>query len=334
MTTIEPARTIGCWSTWHDDELPLRLGASACLLGEEVRFDGGHTRDRFVTDELGRFVEWVSVCPEVEIGMSIPRPAIRLVDEHGSLRLVAPSTAEDFTERMASYAETKTQALRELDLDGYVLKKNSPSCGMERIVVYRGKDRLHRAGVGMFAEALMRGFPHLPVEEEGRLTDPELRENFIERIFCRNRWRSLVHRGLDRRRLIEFHTAHKMLLRAHNEAGYARLGKLVGSAGTIDDGELFARYEAEFQGTLRTNTSVKRNTNVLQHALGYLKDILQPDEKRELLAAIDDYRTGLLPLIVPLSLLRYNIRANHVAYLEGQLYFDPHPKELMLRNHC
>ena len=333
MTASSPTE-LGSWSHWHKQDQPLRLGVSSCLLGEQVRFDSGHARDRYVTDTLGQWFEYVAVCPEVEMGMSIPRPTIRLVEEGGALQLVAPSTGEDFTERMTAYAAAKVTELMKLDLDGYILKKNSPSCGLERIKVYRNEMPLRRNERGLFAAQLTERWPGLPAEEDGRLNDPALRENFIERVFARNRWRTLVEGGLTRRRLIEFHTAHKLLIRAHNETAYRRLGRLVGSAGTISDRELFAEYEVEFQGALRTKATVKKHVNVLQHALGYQKTLLDSVEKREILTAIEDYRLGLLPLVVPLTLLRYNIRRHDVEYLAGQLYFDPHPKELMLRNHA
>jgi uncharacterized protein YbgA (DUF1722 family)/uncharacterized protein YbbK (DUF523 family) len=325
---------LGRWQSWHSKDLPLRLGVSMCLLGQNVRFDGGHARDRFVTDTLGQWFEYVAVCPEVEIGMGMPRPTVRLVDEGRGTRLVAPSTGEDFTERMLAYAEDKIAELSRLDLDGYILKKSSPSCGMERIRVYVNGMPARRPEPGLFAGKLMERWPALPVEEEGRLNDPVLRENFIVRVFGRNRWRSLVRRGLSRKRLLQFHTAHKLLLRAHNEDAFRRLGKLVGSAGTIPDRELFVAYEREFQAALRTKATKKKHANVLYHALGYLKKALEPVEKCELLTAIEDCRQGLLPLAVPLTLLRYNIRRHSVEYLAGQLYFDPHPKELMLLNHA
>ncbi|MFT7486101.1 MAG: hypothetical protein ACI9F9_001954 [Candidatus Paceibacteria bacterium] len=314
--------------------MSLRLGVSTCLLGESVRYDGGHAQDRFVKDTLGQWFEYVPVCPEVDVGMGTPRATIRLVQEDQGVRLVAPSTGEDFTERMQNYSEGKVAELMKLDLDGYILKKSSPSCGMERIRVYLNEMPARRDESGLFAAKLMERWPALPVEEEGRLNDPILRENFIERVFARNRWRALVARGLSRRSLIEFHTAHKLLLLAHNEAAYRRMGRLVGSAGTIDDRELYAAYEVEFQGALRTKANIKKHVNVLQHAMGHLKSHLGPTEKHSILAAIEDFRLGLLPLVVPLTLLRYNIHQFGVEYLAGQLYFDPHPKELMLRNHA
>ncbi len=324
---------IESWRNWHDADEPLRLGVSSCLLGEKVRFDGGHKLDRFVADVLGEWVEWVPVCPEVAIGMSIPRPTIRLVQEQDDERLLAPKTGEDFTERMDAYSDEKLGELHEVGLDGYILKKASPSCGMERVPVYRNGMRMNRAGVGRFAAKMIERWPQLPIEEEGRLNDSPLRENFIERIFCRNRWRVALKRGMTRGRLVEFHTAHKLLLLAHNEASYRRLGAIVGSAGTIENTELFARYEHEFQTCLRTKATKKRHTNVLQHALGHLKHLLDADDKRELIGAIDDYRRGFLPLVVPLTLLRFNVKKHDVEYLLNQIYFDPHPKELMLRNH-
>lgn len=332
---VEAAPTeAGRWSHWHAGDQPLRLGVSSCLLGETVRYDGGHARDRFVSDTLALWVDFVPVCPEVEVGMGTPRPTIRLVESDAGIRLVAPSTGADFTDAMKSFADRRVAELQDQDLDGFVLKKGSPSCGMERIKLFRGNGMpARRSESGLFAARLMERWPALPVEEEGRLNDRPLRTNFIERVFCRNRWRVLVARGLNRRRLIEFHTAHKLLLRAHNEAAYRRLGKLVGQLGREDDAKLFARYEVDFQDALRTKATAKKHTNVLQHAMGYLKKLLEPVEKRELASAIEDYRQGLLPLIVPLTLLRYNVRRFEIDYLAGQLYFDPHPKELMLLNH-
>jgi uncharacterized protein YbgA (DUF1722 family)/uncharacterized protein YbbK (DUF523 family) len=311
----------------------MRLGASSCLLGEEVRFDGGHCRNRFVVDILGLWFEWVPVCPEMEIGMGTPRPTIRLMADGENVRLVAPKTGEDFTRRMRSYSKKRVRELEKSDLDGYILKKGSPSCGIERLPVSGPKGVLRRDGVGVYADTLMRLWPGLPVEEEGRLNDAGLRENFIERVFCRNRWRTLKARGLTRGNLVGFHTAHKFLLQAHNEAGYRRLGKLVASAGSIPNRELFTSYEDGLQQVMKTKATKKKHVNMLQHALGYLKRVLEPGEKREILTAIDDFGAGLLPLVVPLTLLRYNIRKHDVDYLLGQLYFDPHPKELMLRNH-
>jgi uncharacterized protein YbbK (DUF523 family)/uncharacterized protein YbgA (DUF1722 family) len=322
----------GAWSAWHAPERPIRLGVSTCLLGEKVRYDGGHKRDAFLVEELGPWVEWVAVCPEVELGMGVPRPAVRLVDEEGELRMLSPDTGADFTAPMRAFAAERVRELQALELDGYVLKKNSPSCGLARVKVWGLAGPKRRDGVGLFAAALVSAWPHLPVEEEGRLSDPHLRENFVERVFCRNRWRALVGGARTRARLVQFWTAHKLLVRAHDEVGYGRLGRLVGSAKRGSTQELFARFEAEFFAALAHRATRARHTNVLQHALGHLRGELDAGERAQLAAAIEDYRRGLLPLVVPVTLLRFQIRKHALGYLEGQLYFDPHPKELMIRN--
>jgi uncharacterized protein YbgA (DUF1722 family)/uncharacterized protein YbbK (DUF523 family) len=325
-TLAEPS-----WKSWHDDE-PIRLGISSCLLGAKVRFDGGHKRDRYLTDVLGEWFQWVPVCPELDIGLGVPRPTIRLVEGGDNPRLVEPKSGQDLTERMETYSHQKVDELMAKDLDGYILKRASPSCGMERVKVYTEAGMPLKSGAGVFARILLEKWPHLPVEEEGRLNDPMLRVRFIEHVFCRHRWRMLVRRGLTRRRLIEFHTAHKLLLRAHNEAGYRRLGKIVASAGTIPDAELFEAYEDEFHNVLKNRATRKRHANVLYHVLGYLKKVLDPFEKKEAVALIEDYRNELVPLIVPITLLRHHIAKHGIGYMQGQLYLEPHPRELMLRN--
>jgi uncharacterized protein YbgA (DUF1722 family)/uncharacterized protein YbbK (DUF523 family) len=320
------------WRPWHDDE-PIRLGISSCLLGAKVRFDGGHKRDRYLTDVLGEWFQWVPVCPEVEIGLGTPRPTIRLVEtgaEHPSL--LEPKSGEDLTERMEVYSHKRVDELMDKDLDGYILKRASPSCGMERVKVYTEAGMPLKSGAGVFARILMEKWPNLPLEEEGRLNDPLLRARFIEHVFCRHRWRMLVRRGLSRRTLIAFHTAHKLLLRAHNEAGYKRLGRIVASAGTIPDDELFQSYEDEFNAVLRNRATRKRQANVLYHVLGYLKKVLDPFEKQEAVALIEDYRNEMVPLVVPITLFRHHVAKHDVDYLKGQLYLEPHPRELMLRN--
>lgn len=325
------------WNAWSDPGVPVRLGVSSCLLGEPVRYDGGHCRDPFVTQELAPFVEYVPVCPEMEVGLPAPRPIIRLVrGPAGEDRLVVPSSGEDLTERMTAYAERRIGELRALELDGYILKKASPSCGLERIKVYaearsKGDGIVERKGRGLFTQALLRLWPELPLEEDGRLNDNLLRESFIERAFCRNRWRVLLHRGLSRSRLVEFHTAHKMLLRAHDEAGYQRLGRLLGSAGTLPDAELYATYERELFATLAIPASRGRHVNVLQHLSGYLKDLLGPIEKSELIDAVRAYSRGHQPLSVPLSMIRVQARKHDVEYLKRQVYLAPHPEELRIR---
>jgi len=311
----------------------IRIGISACLLGDEVRYDGGHKRDAFLADILGPLVEWVKVCPEVEIGMGTPRESIRLTDEDGRIRLLTVKTVIDHTDAMTAYAARRTTALAGADLCGYVLKKDSPSCGMTRVKVYRGNGPAARTGVGLFAAALLARLPQLPVEEEGRLQDPRLRENFIERVFAYRRLRDLFESRWTVGRLVRFHTAHKLALLAHSTLAYSRLGRLVAAAASADREIVRTRYSAGFMEALAVPATPRRHVNVLQHMAGYFKDTLDAASRAELLETIDQYRRGLLPLVVPVTLLRHHVRQHDVQYLAGQVYLAPHPKELMLRNH-
>jgi len=311
----------------------IRIGISACLLGDEVRYDGGHKRDPFLADVLGPLVEWLKVCPEVEVGMGTPRESIRLTDVDGRIRLLTVKTGIDHTAAMTAYAARRTDALAGADLCGYVLKKDSPSCGMTRVKVYGGKGPPSRGGVGVFAAALLARFPHLPVEEEGRLVDARLRENFIERVFAYRRLRDLFESRWRVGDLVRFHTAHKLVLLAHSTAAYARLGRLVAGAKQMDRDDVRARYSAGFMEALAVLATPPRHANVLQHMVGYFKDTLDTASRDELLATIEDYRKGLLPLVVPVTLLRHHVRRHGVQYLADQVYLAPHPKELMLRNH-
>ena len=316
------------------DSPPIRIGISACLLGEEVRFDGGHKRDRFLTEVLGPFVEWVPVCPEVELGMGTPRETLRLVRGGSGLRMVTTRTEIDHTEAMNRWAARRVEALAREDLSGYVLKKDSPSCGMERVKVYSAAGGMpERSGRGLFAAALMTRFPDLPVEEEGRLSDPRLRENFIERVFAYRRLKDLFSGSWSPGSLVRFHTAHKMSLLAHSTTAYQELGRLVARAGGMSRRQLREQYASLFMSTLSRVATTRRHTNVLMHMAGHLKKALDGESRRELVQAIDEYRRGLVPLVVPLTLIRHYVRLHGVEYLAGQTYLEPHPRELMLRNH-
>jgi uncharacterized protein YbgA (DUF1722 family)/uncharacterized protein YbbK (DUF523 family) len=319
---------------WHDEAMPIRVGVSACLLGGRVRFDGGHKRDRYLTDVLGESLEWLPVCPEIELGMGIPRPVIQLRGAGAGERLVERESGHDWTASMRSYSDERVSELADRGLDGFILKKDSPTCGMTRVRVYGPKGGMpRRTGVGHFAQALARGLPDLPREEEGRLNDPHLRERFIEEIFCHNRWRVLVARGLNRRRLIAFHEAHKMLVLAHDEPSYRRLGRTVGSFGTISDEEVYQTYRRDFVTAFRQPTTIARHVNVLEHLFGHMKKQVSRVEKSEVSASIEDFRAGRIPLVAVISLLKFLVASHDVEYVRGQLYLEPHPLELMLRNH-
>ncbi len=312
----------------------IRLGLSTCLLGENVRFDGGHKRDRFVTDTLGQFLDFVPVCPEMECGLGVPRESMRLVGKPESPRLVTNRTKIDHTERMVTWARKRVQELEKEDLCGFIFKSRSPSSGMERVRVYNEKGIPEKKGVGMFARIFMEHFPLLPVEEDGRLHDIKLRENFIERIFALKRWRDLLGEKKSRGRLVAFHTQHKLLILSHSQKHSRILGKLVAAAKSISPKQLYPQYQALFMEALKLKTTVKKNINVLQHMMGYFKKQLSADEKHELLETFDQYREGYIPLIVPLTLISHYVRKYDQPYLKQQVYLNPHPVELKLRNHA
>jgi uncharacterized protein YbgA (DUF1722 family)/uncharacterized protein YbbK (DUF523 family) len=312
---------------------PLRLGISRCLLGDEVRFDGGHKRDSFLTDVFGRCVEWVPICPEVEAGLGTPREAMRLVGDPQNPRLVTIKSGIDHTHALETMTTNRIEKLKKLDLSGYVFKKGSPSCGIERVRLYTEHGVPRRDGVGLFARAFMKQFPLIPVEEEGRLCDPTLRENFIERVFCYRRWQDLVQNGVTRQALVQFHTIHKYLLMAHHPQQYEMLGRLIGQAQQYRPKELAHRYGELFMNTLAVKATVRKHVNALQHIIGHFKERLGIHEKAELAGVIRDYHHGLSPLVVPLILIKHYVQIFDVSYIRDQVYLNPHPKELMLRNH-
>lgn len=311
----------------------IKLGISACLLGQEVRYDGGHKLDRFLRDTLGQYVEYVPVCPEVECGFGIPREAFRLVGDPESPRLVTSRTHQDYTERMTKWAGNRTKELENEDLCGFIFKSKSPSSGMERVKVYNEKGMPRQTGVGIFARAFMQHFPQIPVEEEGRLHDPRLRENFIERIFVLKAWREMLKHRRSVGSLVEFHTKHKLLTLSHSEKHYRMMGKLVAAGREIPVQEMYSRYETFLMEALTLKATPRKNTNVLMHMMGYFKKQLSPDEKQEILEVIDKYRKGYIPLIVPVTLLNHYVRKYKESYLSNQTYLHPHPIELQLRNH-
>jgi uncharacterized protein YbgA (DUF1722 family)/uncharacterized protein YbbK (DUF523 family) len=317
---------------WRDDT-PIRIGVSACLLGSEVRFDGGHKRNEFLVETLGRFVEFVPVCPEVEIGLGTPRESLRLERDGTGVRLIANKSRHDHTAAMNDYSARRTAALATEDLSGYVLKKDSPSCGMERVRVYGKSGMPARDGGGLYARALLKRFPNLPVEEEGRLSDPHLRENFVERVFAYRRLRSFFAARWMIGDLVEFHTVHKLVLMAHSVPAYRELGRLVAQSRSVPRAVLRERYESVFMDALRKIATSRRHANVLQHMQGYLREHLDDAGRAELAGLIEDYRAGLVPLIVPITLIRHYVRCFGIEYLAAQVYLEPHPKELMLRNH-
>jgi uncharacterized protein YbgA (DUF1722 family)/uncharacterized protein YbbK (DUF523 family) len=314
---------------------PVRIGVSACLLGDEVRFDGGHKCDRFLTDVLAPHVELVPVCPEVEMGLGTPREPMQLVQVGEGFRMITTRTGIDHTETMEAWARKRLRALDADDLCGYVLKSHSPSCGMEGVEVYGPAGGTPaRRGRGLFADALMQRFPALPVVEETRLADAALRDNFIERVFAYRRLKDLFLTGWTAGDLVRFHTAHKMQLLAHSRSAYDEMGRLVSGAGRTARKELRQKYERLFMQALSLPATRARHTNVLTHMAGHLKTAIDAASKKELASRIGEYRRGLVPLAVPVTLVRHHVRAHAVEYLADQTYLEPHPRELLLRNHA
>jgi len=322
----KPAVTASCGT-------PIRIGVSSCLLGEQVRYDGGHKHDRYITDTLGRFFSFLPVCPEVGCGMPVPREAMRLEGDPDNPRLMTGRSRIDKTDQMLAFCAEKVRELEGADLCGFIFKKGSPSSGLFRVKVYGTSGVPAKSGSGLFAAAVARHFPLLPMEEEGRLNDPAIRENFIERVFCYRRWKDfqLVKPGLGE--LVEFHSRHKLLVMSHSIQIYREMGTLVAHGREKKREELFRCYEELLMKGLALHATAKKNTNVLMHIMGYFKKELSPAEKSELLDTIGQYHDQLVPLLVPLTLLKHYVRKYDQPYLKQQLYLAPHPAELMLRNH-
>ena len=314
-------------------EAPIKVGISTCLLGQKVRFDAGHKRDRYITDILGQYFQFVPVCPEVEVGMGVPRESVRLEGTVEAPRMVGNKTRRDWTERMNRYAEKRVRRRDLGDLSGYILKKDSPSCGLARVRVYGKTGMPDKRGVGLFGAALTRQHPLLPIEEEGRLNDNRLRENFIVRVFAWHHLQNFFTGNYSRGAMVKFHAAQKYLLLAHSSRHYRELGQLVAAVKKYSPAALREKYTALYMEGLGFKTTTRKNVNVLQHIFGFFKKSLEPGEKQDILSVIEDYRNELVPLIVPITLLRHYVNKFDVEYVRNQIYLNPHPRELMLRNH-
>jgi uncharacterized protein YbgA (DUF1722 family)/uncharacterized protein YbbK (DUF523 family) len=316
-----------------NDILPerIRVGVSACLLGHEVRFDGGHKRSRFITDELAACFDFVSFCPEVAVGLGIPRQPIRLVGEPGSPRaLGVRDPGLDVTRSLRAYGCEVAGKID--DLCGFIFKKDSPSCGMERVRLYDDKGMPERVATGLFAKEIMAAQPLLPVEEEGRLNDADLRDNFVTRVYVYARWKELQAGQPDKASLVSFHARHKYLVLAHSTVMYRKLGRLLADLGRRPLEEISASYISDLMLALSRPATRKRHTNVLQHLLGYLKNNLDSAHRRDLADSIDAYRRGEYPLVVPLRLLQHHFSIHPHPYISEQVYLNPHPRGLKLRN--
>ena len=326
----------------------ITLGISACLLGQKVRYNGGHKRSSFCVNTLNRFFHFEPVCPEVAIGLSIPREPIRLVgdlalapsgqssssapDKQLHVRVVGTDNATlDVTDALNQYGKDKAQELNHIN--GYILMQKSPSCGMERVKVYHVNGHpLGESAPGAYAKALMEAAPLLPVEEEGRLHDPVLCENFFTRVYAHHRWQQDVVGQPSYGALVDFHAAHKYLLMAHYPQGYAQLGQIVARGSKVPLHALLDEYFQLFMETLKRRANRKSHTNAMMHILGYVKKSIGSPERNQLLKLIEEYRQSMVPLIAPMAMLRTFIESHGSRYIQQQVYLTPYPDQLGLRN--
>jgi uncharacterized protein YbgA (DUF1722 family)/uncharacterized protein YbbK (DUF523 family) len=310
----------------------IKVGIASCLLGNPVRWNGGHKLDRFIFHTLGQHIDFVPVCPESECGLGIPRDTMHLAGDPAAPRLVTTKTGDDKTDQMQHWAKGRLKELAGEDLCGYIFKTKSPSNGMRKLKVFKTREQIFYNGVGIYARMFMDRFPNLPVIDDGMLHDPGLRSNFIEQIFTLRRWREVLAERKTVGRVVAFHTRQKLLIMSHSPKHYREMGKLVAAGKSMPPGRLYDRYEALLLESLRLKTTIKKHINVLQHILGYFKKQLSPDEKQEMLSLIDAYRAQDVPLIVPITLANHYVRKYDQPYLKQQTYLNPHPLDLKLRS--
>lgn len=309
-----------------------RIGISQCLLGDAVRYDGGHKLDAFLTDVLAPFVEWVPICPEVEAGLGIPREAMHLTGNPNSPRLLTIHTKMDHTRTLKTFSQRRVQELVTADLDGYISKSHSPSCGIHGVPLYSEKGRASQQGKGIFSTVVQKTFPLLPMEEEGHLNKSAIRENFIERIFGYRRWKVLIQgKRITRSAIVNFHARHKYVLLSHSHTHYAALGKLVSSADQYTHSNLARQYGKGFMDALKVKSTPKKHVKVLQRLAGYLKKYLNAAEQAALEGMITDYHRQLVPRTIPLMRIQDIVRRLPVVSFINQVYLNPHPQELILR---
>ena len=309
----------------------IKIGVSGCLLGQEVRFNGQHKFHWYINEILGKYFEYVSMCPEVEIGMGIPRKTVRLVGDLKNPEMIEPKSGTNWTSKMNDYSRKKIARLG--DLSGFLFKKGSPSCGVFRAKVYQKNGIPLANGRGLFADYFCKRWPLIPVEEEGRLNDSKLRENFLERVFGYHRLKTLMEKRFKRSDWIKFHERNKFLLLSHSRKHYTMLGQLVARIAQETSGDFKDKYASGYMEALALNTTPKKHSDALLHILGFLKKTTTSKQKADLLSSIENYRNGVVPLIVPITLLNHYITINEVPYITDQYYLNPHPADLSLRNH-
>jgi uncharacterized protein YbgA (DUF1722 family)/uncharacterized protein YbbK (DUF523 family) len=312
----------------------IKIGVSDCLLGKPVRYDGQHKHDHYITDTLGRYFEFVGVCPEVECGLGVPRESMRLVGDPEHPTLLTTRTGIDHTDRLQKWATRRVAELEKEGLHGFIFKSRSPSSGMANVKVYNDKGGVTGRSPGLFAKAFMIHFPDLPCEDEGRLNDPDLRENFVERVFTLWRFRKAMIAAPTLSSLMTFHARNKYLIQAHHESIMREMGRALAALNPRQARAHIPVYEADLMRALKHPATVRKHANILQHMLGFLRELVDDADRKELTALIGQYQEGLIPLIVPVTMLRHYVVKHDIQYLKDQYYLDPHPLELKLRNHA
>ncbi|MGI1679241.1 MAG: DUF523 and DUF1722 domain-containing protein [Cellvibrionaceae bacterium] len=315
-----------------DKQRPI-IGVGSCLVAHPVRFNGGYKRKHMYIDRLKKHADLVPICPEMGIGLGVPRETIRLVDIDGELRARDSDTqTKDYTDKLKNYADEQLQ--RFPNLGGYILVKGSPSCGYERVTKYNEQGNgIGSDAAGIYAQRLMDQNPLLPVEEDGRLYDHALRESFVSRIYLYHDWQQLIASGLTFKKLSDFYSRNKYLVMAHSVPAYKEIGPLLANGKKHPLNELADKIILLMTNALKKVATRRSHTNVLHHLQGYLKNNLSQEEKKSLRSLIDQYREGIVPLIVPMTLLRHHFNHSPDEYIRNQVFMQPYPEDLALRSH-
>jgi uncharacterized protein YbgA (DUF1722 family)/uncharacterized protein YbbK (DUF523 family) len=310
----------------------MTIAVSGCLLGQNVRFAGGHSQDRFVTDQLGEYAKYISFCPE-NLAFGTPRPTIRLIeDEQDGYFVQSSETLADITEQLSITSQSELEKIQDASISGIIFKSKSPSCGFGSAMIYRTNGYSKEKSDGLFVKMCKDAFPLIPMEEEGRLNDPWLRENFVMQLFAYDDFEKFKSTDPSMKDLVAFHQSYKFMLQAKNDMMYRELGQIVGNHEGLKFDELLRQYEILFKTAIGQKSSIGKNRNVLEHMAGFVKDKISSVEKEMLHEQIEEYAHKIVPLIAPLSRLYMFAKEYDVEYLLGQKFLHPYPKELALRS--
>lgn len=311
----------------------MKIGVSSCLLGDQCRYDGSGSKDAFITNELKKYFELIGYCPEEPV-FGTPRDTIRLVEVNNEVRVHIGRNGEDVTDKLTISSQSFAKKAKVDELCGFILKSKSPTCGMERVKVYQETNApSEKKGIGFFAKELKKIYPYLPMEEEGRLNDPWLKENFLMQVFAYSDLQSFLKKELQYKDLVQFHTNYKYLIFAKSEKSYKQLGRIVANHEKKPIDEILKIYELEFLKAISEKSTIKKTYNVLLHIVGYFKKLITKEEKEHLITACEEYKQGIIPLIAVTKLINLYVTRFDEKYLKTQKFLHPYPKELSLRSH-